>query len=439
MVTFAEVRKMRKETGLLEWDVWRAHSVMERKPDAATSAMSGEPHDVLGRVEPELAGEARRYRRVLYGALLMMFMPGILAILAWSAMYWLPVCILWLPFERGVMGLPGLSLYEWSAFTLLIAYLVYGLVQIRASHRATACLAADYRRLVAADEPQRTEYAEAALSGRYPRARAVLAKSTAFSMYEDLMRRPGATGDEAGEVGAEARLTSVRWDVGQAVGLFVVIVAIMITVSGTATWVRESELAPTAKTLLIAATLFGMYLIEWATAWGLARAASQPLAKAVGLQKFDAGKWVPAAIGVALVARIVAAAWSLLLRFAHANAPAPGLDVTRLMPSGSWGVVMTVLMAAVLAPLVEEIIFRGIAYSALRDRFGDVLGAVFSAGMFAILHLSIYTIAPVFVLALMLSALYRRSGSLWVPVIAHMSFNALGLVGIYLLKVSGLT
>jgi membrane protease YdiL (CAAX protease family) len=439
MGTLAEVRKMRKETGLLEWDVWRAHSVMERKPDAATSAMSGEPDDVLGRVEPELAGEARRYRGVLYGALLTMFMPGILAILAWSAMYWLPVRIMWLPFERGGMGLPGLSLYEWSAFALLLAYLVYGLVQIRASHRATACLSADYRRLVAADESQRAEYAEAALSGRYPRVRAVLGKSTAFSMYEDLMRRPGATGDGAGEAGTESRLTSVRWDVGQVVGLFVVIVAIMITLSGTAAWIRESELAPTAKTLLIAAALFCVYLLEWAIAWGLARAASQPLAQAVGLRKFDAGKWVPAAIGAALVARIVAAAWSLVLRFAHAKAPGPGLDVTRLMPSGLLGVAMTVLMTAVLAPLVEEIIFRGIAYSALRDRFGDVLGAVFSAGMFAILHPNAYAIVPVFVLALMLSALFRRSGSLWVPVIAHMSFNALGLVGIYLLKVSGLT
>jgi len=44
------------------------------------------------------------------------------------------------------------------------------------------------------------------------------------------------------------------------------------------------------------------------------------------------------------------------------------------------------LEVVVLAPVFEEIIFRGIVYASLRRRFGWVLSAVFSAAIFAIVH-----------------------------------------------------
>lgn len=77
-----------------------------------------------------------------------------------------------------------------------------------------------------------------------------------------------------------------------------------------------------------------------------------------------------------------------------------------------------------LAPLVEEILFRGIAYKAIRDRGHPQLALAASAILFGIIHLNAPILIPIIMLGVVLALLYERSGTLLAPITAHATFNA---------------
>lgn len=100
-----------------------------------------------------------------------------------------------------------------------------------------------------------------------------------------------------------------------------------------------------------------------------------------------------------------------------------------LAPDGfSWTIVVgMVLIGGLLAPLAEEIIFRGLIYRWLR-RFWPVLPATFvSAAVFGVVHGLPPVIAAAFVVGLLLAVVYERTGSLWAPTIVHATQNCVAM------------
>lgn len=80
-------------------------------------------------------------------------------------------------------------------------------------------------------------------------------------------------------------------------------------------------------------------------------------------------------------------------------------------------------MAIVIAPVTEELIFRGFVYGVTK-RFTDRWFAmIFSALMFSILHLHVEKAPEFFVLGVGFALAYELSGCLMVPVFMHMLFN----------------
>lgn len=81
--------------------------------------------------------------------------------------------------------------------------------------------------------------------------------------------------------------------------------------------------------------------------------------------------------------------------------------------------------AIIMAPLVEEILFRGIAYKALRERGHPRLALVASSVLFGLIHVNLMTLVPLTVLGIVFALLYERTGNLLAPVAAHSLFNAI--------------
>ena len=88
-------------------------------------------------------------------------------------------------------------------------------------------------------------------------------------------------------------------------------------------------------------------------------------------------------------------------------------------------------VGAVLAPLVEEIFFRGFLFQGFRARYGWVSGMLLSSSIFAIAHLDPVSLLPTFILGNLLAYLYHRSNSVWPGVIVHVLVNTFGLVSVY--------
>ncbi|MEI7729230.1 MAG: type II CAAX endopeptidase family protein [Verrucomicrobiota bacterium] len=85
------------------------------------------------------------------------------------------------------------------------------------------------------------------------------------------------------------------------------------------------------------------------------------------------------------------------------------------------------LSTMVLAPLVEEIFFRGILYHAVK-RMGYPRMAIWSTTLlFAAIHGNLMTLPPLFMLAMVLTWLYEVTDNLLAPVLLHSLFNAANL------------
>lgn len=95
------------------------------------------------------------------------------------------------------------------------------------------------------------------------------------------------------------------------------------------------------------------------------------------------------------------------------------------------------LVAVVLAPLVEEVLYRGLLYPTLKRKWGKAVGLLVSAGLFAILHSHAQTLAALFVLGLVLGHVYERTGTLAAPMALHAAFNGFTFVGAMIERAAG--
>ena len=91
---------------------------------------------------------------------------------------------------------------------------------------------------------------------------------------------------------------------------------------------------------------------------------------------------------------------------------------------------LTVLLlaVAVVAPMAEELFFRGLLYGWLRSRLAVLPATVLGAVLFALAHGQIGLLPPLLVAGAGLCVLYERSRTLWVPVAAHAAINASSLL-----------
>lgn len=80
--------------------------------------------------------------------------------------------------------------------------------------------------------------------------------------------------------------------------------------------------------------------------------------------------------------------------------------------------------AVIVAPVSEEILFRGYLYPASKRFIGRVPAILFSALIFAAIHHNAMALLPLCFLALLLAVAYEVSGSIWAPIGIHLLFNA---------------
>lgn len=87
-----------------------------------------------------------------------------------------------------------------------------------------------------------------------------------------------------------------------------------------------------------------------------------------------------------------------------------------------------ILGVGILAPVCEELLFRGIIQGELRRAIPEWLAVVFQAALFAAFHIQPVQVLYVLLPALALGAAYAVTRSLWVPILMHITFNLLGSV-----------
>lgn len=102
--------------------------------------------------------------------------------------------------------------------------------------------------------------------------------------------------------------------------------------------------------------------------------------------------------------------------------------------------ILALLSIVILAPLVEELLFRGFLQTFIRKHLGSNQAIVITALCFAFFHFSpeqglgnIPIVGSLFSLALFLGYLYERQGSLFAPMALHALFNTISILNLYFL------
>ena len=163
------------------------------------------------------------------------------------------------------------------------------------------------------------------------------------------------------------------------------------------------------------------------------------LAAAFGLNRRNTGRCLLLGLGTGFglvgIAMALALSTSLLIQ-ALGDQAEPQKLVTLIAeeaakPDQTGTLVFFVVMAAVVAPVVEEILFRGILYPAIKQIGYPRIAAIGTAILFALFHVNLLTFASLTAVALGLIALYEFTDNLLAPIVAHAVFNASNLTMLF--------
>jgi membrane protease YdiL (CAAX protease family) len=86
--------------------------------------------------------------------------------------------------------------------------------------------------------------------------------------------------------------------------------------------------------------------------------------------------------------------------------------------------IMIAISAILIAPIAEEIVFRGYIYTTTKRFSGRLFATLLSSLLFGVVHFNITALIPLIFLAIVLALAYELSGSLWAPISIHALFNA---------------
>ncbi|MDE4084505.1 type II CAAX endopeptidase family protein [Planococcus maritimus] len=138
-------------------------------------------------------------------------------------------------------------------------------------------------------------------------------------------------------------------------------------------------------------------------------------------------RWLLPIVGLSLLIMVFSTSifW-LLLRALVATAPAlVNLFLTpEPLPDAVWYLAATGFIVAIVAPIAEEFVFRGVILNQLMDVFGLWKGIGITSLIFAVFHLNFF---GAFLFAVIASLLYIKTGNLLAPILLHIANNTLAV------------
>ena len=234
------------------------------------------------------------------------------------------------------------------------------------------------------------------------------------------------------EVSGDSRPTAT-WSWYEAIGVYLLgfVLAGLATLPVLALMDEGTDLTTVIVNALAAVVLLGVLLV-WLTVnhrgWLEVMRLPEP-----GSWLREIGTAVVFGAGLAFAINVVIGRIleAILEAFSDAPVSAPpqvGEDLSAV------GVAFTILYAVVIAPIGEELFFRGVLFRAIRDRHTFWIGAVGSGVAFGLIHFipdsaadSALLMLGMFFTGVSLCYLYERRGTIVSPVVAHVTYNVLVL------------
>lgn len=127
---------------------------------------------------------------------------------------------------------------------------------------------------------------------------------------------------------------------------------------------------------------------------------------------------------------VTALSLNVVLSMVIANIPWPQewIDAYATNSASLDGSLMSWLSAVVMAPVLEEILFRGLIYTRLKKGMPAIVAAILASFVFGLCHGTAIWIIYATGLGLVMTWVFEKYKSLTASILFHFSFNAMGLI-----------
>lgn len=210
--------------------------------------------------------------------------------------------------------------------------------------------------------------------------------------------------------------------------LGIVIYFVLMTLSGAN---PEKLMQPTAAQSIGLAALEALALILGIYVFGVRR--RRYGWDSLGLRK-TSSIWLLASGCATLIVIPLTSIVILLVYFAF-SIPLENPQLDFLLPEqlSTVDILLMLIMVGFAAPFGEELLFRGILYTMIRERWGILSGVLLSSLIFGLFHGNLAVGITGFLLGILTAIVFEYSHSLWTAVLVHAINNSLKIGLLYLL------
>lgn len=99
------------------------------------------------------------------------------------------------------------------------------------------------------------------------------------------------------------------------------------------------------------------------------------------------------------------------------------------------GIMVIFISVGFVAPIIEEIIFRGIILEGLLKNYSEKKAIIISALLFGIVHMNIWQFIVASLFGLILGYWYSKTKSIFICIFAHIINNVIPIISVYLLDI----
>ena len=211
-----------------------------------------------------------------------------------------------------------------------------------------------------------------------------------------------------------------------AIGLLVMTVAMIVMIFAVVLMTGNMPSLNPGHPVIAAAEVIFYAAGGWFAWWGLRKTGIPALRKLAG----NDVRAILAGVAALFVLRIGTGVLLVLTgQTKHVQAGFEHFDVTSKTPTiTTISISLAVLSLVVIAPIVEEIVFRGLLFGALAARLGVVASALITALLFGAVHGDPVLFPSLAAMGFIAALTYAATGNLWVAIALHALNNALGAV-----------
>lgn len=154
--------------------------------------------------------------------------------------------------------------------------------------------------------------------------------------------------------------------------------------------------------------------------------------KELGIKGASGENWLRYGLAGGILAFTFAWAAGVVIERLHPDVSQQSVETVLRSVSSSEQFILLLIVVAVLAPLTEELFYRGMVYPVLRAYLGRTWGMVAAGSVFGLVHMDLWRAVPLAVGGILLCYVYEKTGSILVSTVTHGIWNGMLALLVYL-------